>query len=179
MAFSKYAVLAGRSRRKEYWIFTACNAVLVTLVALVSPTISDLIALVTLMPSIAVGVRRMHDVNKSGWYFLIPLYNLFLAWTDGTKGINKYGPDPKTASTLSQTVETNMDVGVKMSSREPRDGQELTTAWAHGQTTVTKPKEKVAVKAHSDMKYCGHCGIKNIKAAKFCASCGKPFPSGV
>ncbi|EOR95430.1 protein of unknown function DUF805 [Arcticibacter svalbardensis MN12-7] len=48
-----------------------------------------------LIPSIAVGVRRMHDVNKSGWFLLIPIYNLILAFTDGTPGENAYGQDPK------------------------------------------------------------------------------------
>lgn len=51
--------------------------------------------LAVFIPSIAVGVRRMHDVNKSGWFLLIPVYNIVLAATDGTKGDNEYGPDPK------------------------------------------------------------------------------------
>jgi uncharacterized membrane protein YhaH (DUF805 family) len=49
----------------------------------------------TLIPSIAVGVRRMHDVGKSGWFLLIPIYNLVLACTDGEQGPNQYGSDPK------------------------------------------------------------------------------------
>ena len=52
-------------------------------------------SLAVFVPSIAVGVRRMHDVNKSGWYCLIPIYNLILACTEGTPGSNEYGPDPK------------------------------------------------------------------------------------
>jgi uncharacterized membrane protein YhaH (DUF805 family) len=51
--------------------------------------------LAVLIPSIAVGVRRMHDVGKSGWFLLIPIYNLILALSEGEKGDNKYGPDPK------------------------------------------------------------------------------------
>ena len=51
--------------------------------------------LAVLIPSIAVGIRRMHDVDKSGWFILIPIYNLILAITDGTKGANRFGPDPK------------------------------------------------------------------------------------
>jgi uncharacterized membrane protein YhaH (DUF805 family) len=47
------------------------------------------------IPSIAVGVRRMHDVGKSGWFLLIPIYNLILACTDGVQGDNEYGADPK------------------------------------------------------------------------------------
>jgi len=44
---------------------------------------------------IAVGVRRMHDVGKSGWFVLIPIYNFILAVTEGEKGDNQYGDDPK------------------------------------------------------------------------------------
>lgn len=59
-------------------------------------------ALATLVPSLAVAVRRLHDINKSGWYYfiaLIPLVGtiLFLVWffTDGDRFANKYGEDPK------------------------------------------------------------------------------------
>ena len=48
-----------------------------------------------LIPSLAVGVRRMHDVGKSGWYLLIPIYSFILAVTEGEKGANQYGEDPK------------------------------------------------------------------------------------
>lgn len=42
------------------------------------------------------GAKRMHDINKSGWYFLIPLYNVYLSFEKGTLGSNNYGIDPKT-----------------------------------------------------------------------------------
>lgn len=48
-----------------------------------------------LLPTISAAVRRMHDVGKSGWYLLVPIYNLILACTDSEKGPNKYGEDPK------------------------------------------------------------------------------------
>tara|TARA_B110000459_G_scaffold179685_1_gene205868 strand:- start:986 stop:1153 length:168 start_codon:yes stop_codon:yes gene_type:complete len=51
-----------------------------------------------LIPGIAVAVRRMHDVGKSGWFILIPIYNIILAFTDGDSGDNKYGPNPKESS---------------------------------------------------------------------------------
>ena len=57
--------------------------------------LSNIYSLAILVPSIAVGVRRMHDVGKSGWFLLIPIYNLILACTDGVKGENEYGADPK------------------------------------------------------------------------------------
>jgi len=51
--------------------------------------------LATLLPGIGVAIRRMHDVGKSGWFMLIPIYNLILAFTEGDKGPNEYGEDPK------------------------------------------------------------------------------------
>jgi len=48
-------------------------------------------SLAVLIPSIAIGVRRMHDVNKSGWFLIIPIYNIVLALRKSTEGDNKYG----------------------------------------------------------------------------------------
>jgi uncharacterized membrane protein YhaH (DUF805 family) len=97
---SKYAVFNGRARRSEYWYFTLfsiiASVVLMTLDAVLGTLYLDTIySLIVLVPSIAVGVRRMHDVNKSGWFILIPVYNLILACTAGDEGDNQYGPDPK------------------------------------------------------------------------------------
>jgi uncharacterized membrane protein YhaH (DUF805 family) len=47
------------------------------------------------LPSLALAIRRMHDVDKSGWYSLIPIYNLILLCTEGTTGDNRFGADPK------------------------------------------------------------------------------------
>jgi uncharacterized membrane protein YhaH (DUF805 family) len=43
----------------------------------------------------SVAIRRVHDVGKNGWFLLIPIYNLVLVCSAGTKGDNKYGADPK------------------------------------------------------------------------------------
>ena len=48
-----------------------------------------------LLPSLAAGVRRMHDVGKSGWFLLIPIYSLILTLSKGHEGTNEYGPDPR------------------------------------------------------------------------------------
>jgi len=47
------------------------------------------------LPSIAVGIRRMHDAGKNGWFLLIPFYNFVLLVSDGNQGDHKYGHDPK------------------------------------------------------------------------------------
>jgi uncharacterized membrane protein YhaH (DUF805 family) len=96
----KYAVFEGRSRRKEYWYFSLFSfLVSIVLVLLGMATgfrlLYSLYSLGVLVPSLAVSIRRMHDVNKSGWFILIPIYNLVLALRDGTEGPNRYGSDPK------------------------------------------------------------------------------------
>jgi len=95
-----YANFNGRARRKEYWMFVLFN-VIITLIltfALQAAGLQGFENIYTLgvfIPSLAVAVRRMHDVGKSGWFILIPIYNLILALTEGDVGSNEYGPDPK------------------------------------------------------------------------------------
>lgn len=110
--FGKYAIFSGRARRAEYWWFFLCN-LLVAPVALFSieaildqfagrpmpTTVNDsilvgLYRLATLIPVIAVSVRRMHDTDHSGWWALVPIANLVLAVTKGDDGRNDFGPDP-------------------------------------------------------------------------------------
>jgi len=102
VVFENYANFEGRARRKEYWMFFLANFIvsfaLGFVLGLISPTLglaANVYSLAVLVPSIAVAIRRMHDVGKSGWYILIPIYNLILACTEGDKGPNEYGPDPK------------------------------------------------------------------------------------
>ncbi len=96
----KYAVFSGRARRSEYWYFVLFSTIISFALAYLDVALGTLYigmiySLAILIPSIAVAVRRMHDVGKSGWYCLIPIYNLILACTNGDVGTNKYGPDPK------------------------------------------------------------------------------------
>jgi uncharacterized membrane protein YhaH (DUF805 family) len=95
-----YATFSGRARRKEYWMFVLFNVIVSFVFGFVCgligiPELANLYTLAVLLPSIAVGVRRMHDVGKSGWFLLIPIYNFILAVTEGEKGENQYGADPK------------------------------------------------------------------------------------
>lgn len=92
-----YAKFSGRATRSEYWYFVLFNFVIsfglgiVDGIAFGGQVISSIYSLAVLVPSIAVGVRRMHDVDKSGWFLLIPIYNLILAITEGTRGSNRFG----------------------------------------------------------------------------------------
>ena len=102
----KYATFDGRARRSEYWYFVLFSIIISLVLGYVDSMISggdlystgileSIYSLAVLVPSIAVAIRRMHDVGKSGWFLLIPIYNLILACTEGEHGRNQYGADPK------------------------------------------------------------------------------------
>jgi uncharacterized membrane protein YhaH (DUF805 family) len=91
----QYADFNGRARRKEYWMFILFNAIVSTVLNVISPEVGGLYSLAVLIPTFAVLIRRMHDVGKSGWYCLIPIYNFILALTDSESGENEYGVNPK------------------------------------------------------------------------------------
>jgi uncharacterized membrane protein YhaH (DUF805 family) len=100
--YKNYANFEGRARRSEYWYYTLFYYLIAIVLVFVDQAIGSEIGIVglvfalgSLIPSIAVGVRRMHDVGKSGWYILIPIYNLVMFCTNGDTGTNEYGPDPK------------------------------------------------------------------------------------
>jgi uncharacterized membrane protein YhaH (DUF805 family) len=119
VVFANYANFNGRARRSEYWYFTLVQFItflsLIVLSSIVGAVFGSalggvligymlfaLYALVTVIPTIAVVVRRLHDVGKSGWFYficLIPLIGgiwlLVLMCTEGDSGSNEYGPDPK------------------------------------------------------------------------------------
>ncbi len=115
MAWHKYADFSGRARRKEYWMFQLgvviayiAIVVLTMLLGAISETLAYLggalymlLALGAIVPSIAVGVRRLQDQDKSGWLMLlalVPIANIVLLvfmCLEGTAGPNQYGPDPK------------------------------------------------------------------------------------
>lgn len=97
----KYATFNGRARRKEYWLFCLVSTLISFCIGFVEgligapQVISGLYSLVLLLPAIAVGVRRLHDSDHSGWWLLVPIVNLIFMIQEGTKGDNRFGPDPK------------------------------------------------------------------------------------
>ena len=97
----------GRSSRAEYWWAYLMLIILYLVASVVLSVLGEigLILLVVLMlgifiPSLSIGVRRLHDTDRSGWWYLIaliPLANLVLLvffCLEGTEGANKYGEDP-------------------------------------------------------------------------------------
>lgn len=92
---SKYVDFTGRARRSEYWWFFLASGVLNIILRTASPILGLLVGLALFLPGLAVGIRRMHDTGHSGWFILIPIYNIVLLATDSAPGDNQYGPNPK------------------------------------------------------------------------------------
>ena len=90
--FRKYAVFEGRTTRPIYWFFYLFCAIVVFITDFSnSAFIANAAYVMILLPLISAGVRRMHDVGKSGWFLLVPIYSLILLCMPSV-GSNKYGP---------------------------------------------------------------------------------------
>ncbi len=113
MPLARYASFDGRARRSEYLYFTLFRSLAVSLamvasyfVMLANPALAiivySFVVFGTLVPHLAVSVRRLHDIDRSGWWYLFGLVPLLgtivlVGWfcSDGTRGPNRFGDDPK------------------------------------------------------------------------------------
>lgn len=104
----KYTVFQGRAHRTEYWMFVLFNFIFGMVLGIIDGIIGtggilySIYALAVLLPTLAVSVRRLHDIGKSGWWLLIGLVPvigvvvlLIFALLDSQPGSNTYGPSPK------------------------------------------------------------------------------------
>jgi uncharacterized membrane protein YhaH (DUF805 family) len=97
----KYAAFGGRASRSEYWWFALFYFVLSVVVSMFSDVLNALVGLGLLVPSLAVGTRRLHDIGKSGWLqliWLVPLigWALMIYWlVQPTGPANEYGAGPE------------------------------------------------------------------------------------
>nr|WP_315428004.1 DUF805 domain-containing protein [uncultured Albidiferax sp.] len=115
-ALKKYAVFSGRAQRSEYWYFFLFYFGLAIGAALLDGMVGafnrqagvglfgGIVALGLLLPSLAVGVRRLHDIDRSGWWLLIAVVPvvgaivlLVFSLKDSQPGSNRFGPNPKDA----------------------------------------------------------------------------------
>ena len=119
---TRYAKFNGRARRSEYWYFTLFSFLITFVLGLVDAFVINpmigvsadqagtggllqfAMALVLFIPSLALAVRRLHDIGKSGWWLLIALIPLvgalvllYFFITDSQSGSNAYGENPKGA----------------------------------------------------------------------------------
>jgi uncharacterized membrane protein YhaH (DUF805 family) len=122
-ALKKYAVFSGRARRAAFWYFVLFNIIVTIVLALIDTLLgtttgvssfgilSGIYSLAVLIPTLALWVRRLHDIDRTGWWVLINLIPLIgtivllvFALTPGTPGSNRYGPDPKQATGEARVV---------------------------------------------------------------------------
>ncbi|MGA2369285.1 MAG: DUF805 domain-containing protein [Candidatus Korobacteraceae bacterium] len=173
----KYAVFTGRATRTEYWMFQLVNFVIVLLVTAVTTAgilmqprtqrpgfwVPFFLAfggyiLATIIPGLAVSVRRLHDTDLSGWWLfisLVPLGGIVLFVfhvLDGTPGPNRYGPNPK---------------GVTSSAGQYAPYQSLAMAQAAANAAKAQP----TIRAFQG--FCTNCGTGLVPGSRFCMSCGK------
>ncbi len=112
---TQYATFSGRARRSEYWYFVLAYFIASIIAAIIdgilgtsgtfgsTGLIGGILTLALLIPSLAVAIRRLHDINKSGWWVLLGLIPLIgaiilIVWFCGdSKPDNQYGPNPKGA----------------------------------------------------------------------------------
>ena len=112
--WKQYADFSGRARRKEYWIFSLINNIIIfflyilqivmieSTLWLIFPIILFLYAMAVFLPGLAVNIRRLHDIGKSGWWYLIYLIPIIgaiwltvLMCLDSEPGENQWGENPK------------------------------------------------------------------------------------
>ena len=135
--FKKYATFSGRASRSEYWWWTLAVVLASLVVSLIDAILfpyglagatpgaepwssnsegplSLVFGLAVLLPSFAVSIRRLHDVDKSGWWILIilvpligSLYLIYLYVLRGTAGPNRFGNDPLGSDALHQGPQVN------------------------------------------------------------------------
>ena len=115
----KYTVFSGRARRKEFWMFFLFSALITIFLTVIDEFmgwkfelsgdnlgfLSTLYYIAVIIPYLAVVFRRLHDTDRSGWWFLIafiPIVGVIVLLVflilDGTRGDNRFGADPKTAT---------------------------------------------------------------------------------
>jgi len=100
---NRYADFNGRASREEFWYFTLFNMIISFILSALSAGILGMIySLAVLVPTLAIGARRLHDTNRSGWWqllMLVPFIGvivLIVFWVlDSQKEENRFGPNPK------------------------------------------------------------------------------------
>ncbi len=108
-AMQKYAMFTGRATRQAYWMFFLFNFLIALGIGIIAGALSAVLglgqgfsdglnaiyALATFIPSLAVAVRRIHDIGRTGWWIIVPIVGFIFLLLDTEPQDNKYGPNPK------------------------------------------------------------------------------------
>ncbi|WP_299978860.1 DUF805 domain-containing protein [uncultured Pseudoteredinibacter sp.] len=105
-ALKRYADFSGRARRKQYWMFVLFYFIFSIVVTIVDSILGTaflgmIFGLAMLVPSLAIGARRLHDTGRTGWWQLIALIPLIgmivliVFYVQDSHPDNEHGPNPK------------------------------------------------------------------------------------
>ena len=154
-----------RSTRSEFWWWQLL-AFLISALSLFAGGVFFVLELVILIPSVAVDVRRLHDINRSGWWALIQLTIIgiiplfYWALRPGTRGPNRYGPEPLIGRFRAPYWKpTNYQAPPE----SPRDSE------LHSRVEVENVLDRGTNAA------CLKCGAELVSQDSFCRSCGAPI----
>jgi uncharacterized membrane protein YhaH (DUF805 family) len=198
MAWRKYAEFHGRSRRKEYWMFTLFNVLavfLLTALAGVGFALSQnyapylfipvgIYGLAMVIPSLAAATRRFHDIGKSGWLLLllivlgiVPLVGFVTAvlqivflCQDGNPGINQYGPNPKFPEQAAMMYAGGAGFIPAGIPVPPQQFPAPPQLYAVPPQQFPTPPQQFPVQ--NSFGFCKTCGAQLTDGAPFCGSCG-------
>ena len=165
----RYAVFDGRAGRPEFWWFQLANLLVVAAIWLLlvavgaSRAILDIYQLAVLLPSLGVSIRRMHDIDRSGWWVLISLipfvgWILFIVWaaSSGTPGQNRFGPP---VGDVDAPATAFAGQGYQAQYQPPPPATDPQTA---------------PPATEGSARYCARCGSTLTPGATYCGNCGAP-----
>lgn len=170
LVWKRYAEFDGRSRRQEYWMFSLIQFLIIFVGYIVGLVLTGIgigvailglcfiYSLISLIPSLSVSVRRLHDTGKSGWFLLIGLIPfigglivIIVMALDSDPGMNEYGPNPKFPEQPAMPA-----WGAVYSS--PRLG--------------VQPQPGPTFAGDGSFGFCSGCGARLKDASPFCSDCG-------
>jgi len=96
--FQNYFVYKNRARRADFWWWFGFIVVGEVILSSISTNAANAFSLVTFIPHVMFGIRRLHDTNRSGWWWLVPIVNLVFWAQPGNEGENRFGPPPPPAT---------------------------------------------------------------------------------
>ena len=171
--FKKYVDFSGRARRSEFWFWMLFTAIIGTAVGFLERSdhhfLSSIVPLAFFLPNLAVSVRRMHDIGRSGWYVLIsliPIVGVILfivqCCRDSVPGANKYGENPKGQGV---PVYAANPYAVPVEPDYSAEAQEAVF-------TDVKEEEPINSSTATTTGFCPYCDTPITIGQKFCTGCG-------
>ncbi len=132
-ALKKYADFEGRDTRPQYWYFFLFNLIIYIILSIISVDIlTSLYYLAVFIPSLAIAIRRLHDIGKSGWWVLIGIipiigwiWIIILLATKGEDKPNKYGSVPKTDKPEEVKVENKEEISNEKKEEPNQENKDL------------------------------------------------------